>query len=103
MSSTLVHLGGALITNPSKPFWPDERLTKLDLAHFYARIASHILPWMKGRPLTMERCPDGIRRQCFFQKQAPANLPAGVPTLRIPAPTARRDVDYVVGGSRKSR
>ena len=97
-----VRLGGVVITNPSKPFWPDEGLTKLDLAQFYARIASQILPWLKGRPVTMERCPEGIRSTCFYQEQAPANLPDGVPTMRLPAPTARRDVDYIVGGSRKT-
>jgi bifunctional non-homologous end joining protein LigD len=97
-----VRLGGAVITNPSKPFWPDDGLTKLDLAKFYARIASQILPWLKGRPVTMERCPDGIRKTCFYQKQAPANLPEGVPTLAIPAPTAKKQVDYIIGGSRKT-
>ncbi len=97
-----VRLGGAVITHPSKLFWPDDGLTKLDLARFYARIASQILPWLKGRAVTMERCPEGIRAQCFFQKQAPDNLPDNVPTMRIAAPTARRDVDYIVGGSRKT-
>ena len=97
-----VRLGGVVITNPAKPFWPDEGLTKLDLASFYSRIASQILPWLKGRPVTMERCPDGIRKTCFYQKQAPANLPDGVPTMSIPAPTAQRNVDYIIGGSRKT-
>jgi bifunctional non-homologous end joining protein LigD len=102
MTGPTVRLGGAVITNAAKPFWPDDGLTKLDLAQFYARIASQILPWLKGRLLTMERCPDGIRRQCFYQKQAPAHLPEDVPTMTIPAPTARREIDYIVGGSRKT-
>ena len=51
-----VRLGGVVITNPSKPLWPAEGLTKLDLAQFYSRIASQILPWLKGRPLALERC-----------------------------------------------
>ena len=97
-----VRLGGVVITNPSKPFWPDEGLTKLDLARFYARIASQILPWLKGRPVAMERCPDGTRGTCFYQKQAPANLPDSVPTMSLAASTAHRDVDYIVGGSRKT-
>jgi bifunctional non-homologous end joining protein LigD len=97
-----VRLGGAVITNPSKVFWPDEGLTKLDLAQFYARIAGHILPWMKSRAVTMERCPEGIRRACFYQKQAPDNLPDDIPTIRIPAPSAGRDVDYIIGGTRKT-
>lgn len=102
MTIPSVRLGGAVITNPSKPFWPDEGLTKLDLAQFYARISSHILPWMKSRAVTMERCPDGIQKACFYQKQAPDNLPEGVPTVRIPALSAGRDVDYIVGGTRKT-
>jgi len=95
-------LGGAVITNPGKLFWPDEGFTKLDLAQFYTRIAAHILPWMKGRAITLERCPEGVRRSCFFQKQAPANLPEGIPTVRISAPSADRDIDYIVGGTRKT-
>lgn len=102
MKSPGVRLLGAVITNPSKPFWPDDGLTKLDLAQFYARIAGDILPWMKGRAVSMERCPEGIRKSCFFQKQAPTNLPGGIDTVRIPAPSAGRDVDYIVGGTRKT-
>jgi bifunctional non-homologous end joining protein LigD len=97
-----VRLGGTIITNPAKLFWPDDGLTKLDLAQFYARIAGQILPWMKSRAVTLERCPEGIRKTCFFQKQAPSNLPPDVPTVTIPAPSAGRDVDYIVGGTRKT-
>jgi bifunctional non-homologous end joining protein LigD len=97
-----VRLGGAIITNPAKPFWPDEGLTKLDLAQFYTRIAGQILPWMKERAVTMERCPEGIRKSCFYQKQAPQNLPGDVPTIPIRALSAARDVDYIVGGTRKT-
>jgi bifunctional non-homologous end joining protein LigD len=97
-----VHLAGTVITNPGKLFWPDDGLTKLDLARYYCRIASAILPWMKGRALVMERCPDGVRRGCFFQKQAPRHLAQELPTVRLAAPTAGRDVDYVLGGKRKT-
>ena len=97
-----VRLGGAIITNPAKAFWPDEGLTKLDLAQFYARIAGQILPWMKSRPVVMERCPEGIRASCFYQKRAPQNLPGDVPTVTIPATASGADIDYIVGGTRKT-
>jgi bifunctional non-homologous end joining protein LigD len=97
-----VRLGGAIITNPSKPFWPDDGLTKLDLAQFYSRIAGQIVPWMKGRAVTLERCPEGMRKACFFQKQGPATLPAGIPTVSIPAAAAGGDVEWIVGGTRKT-
>ena len=102
MTVPSVRLGGAIITNPSKLFWPDDQITKLDLARFYSRISAQILPWMKGRAVTLERCPDGIGKSCFFQKQAPANLAPDIPTVRIQAPSAGHDVDYIVGGTRKT-
>jgi bifunctional non-homologous end joining protein LigD len=101
-STVPARLGGATITHPEKLFWPDESITKLALAQFYARIAAHILPWMKSRAVTMERCPEGIRKTCFYQKQAPEHMAADIPRVRIPAPTAGRDVDYIVGGGRKT-
>jgi bifunctional non-homologous end joining protein LigD len=102
MTTPSVRLGGAVITNPSKPFWPDEGLTKLDLAQFYSRIAGQIVPWMKGRAVTLERCPEGMRKACFFQKHAPSSLPPGIPTVSIPAPSAGHDVEWIVGGTRKT-
>ena len=46
--------------------------------------------------------PRRARKSCFYQKQAPDNLPGDVPTVTIPAPSAGRDVDYIVGGTRKT-
>ncbi len=103
MTAPSVRLGGAIITDPSKPFWPDEGLTKLDLAQFYSRIAGQIVPWMKGRGVTLERCPEGARKACFFQKGAPANLPSGIPTVSLPgASPGDRDLDCILGGTRKT-
>jgi bifunctional non-homologous end joining protein LigD len=97
-----VRLSGIAITNPNKPFWPDAGVSKLDLARFYARIAGHILPWMKNRAVTMERCPEGIRKACFYQKRAPANLPEDVPTVRLAAPSTGGDIAYILGGTRRT-
>jgi bifunctional non-homologous end joining protein LigD len=102
VKSSDIRLGGTIITNPAKAFWPAEGLTKLDLARFYARIAGQILPWMKGRAVTMERCPEGVRSSCFYQKRAPRNLPDAVPVVKIPAPSAGGEVNYIVGGTRKT-
>jgi bifunctional non-homologous end joining protein LigD len=98
-SEPVLRLGGAVITHPGKLFWPEDGLTKGELAQFYRRTAPFVLPWLRDRALTLERCPDGRHRACFFQKQAPAGLPPEIPTRRLPAPSARRDIDYIVGGS----
>jgi bifunctional non-homologous end joining protein LigD len=86
-----------VISNPDKVFWPDEGYTKLDLARFYQAIFPKLKPYVADRLLTMERCPDGMLGECFYQKEAPASLPDGTPTKLIHH--ANRDVRYVVGGS----
>ena len=56
------------LTNPDRVLYPDQGLTKRDLALFYASIADWILPHLKGRPTTLVRCPEGLREPCFYQK-----------------------------------
>jgi bifunctional non-homologous end joining protein LigD len=88
------------ISNPHKVFWPDEGYTKQDLADYYARVFPRLSPYVKDRLLTLERCPDGMRGECFFQKQKPKSMPPGTPTKRIAQITRTgRFTDYVVGGS----
>jgi bifunctional non-homologous end joining protein LigD len=95
-------VAGVTITRPDKIWWPEEGITKVDVVRFYADIAPRLVPWMARRPLAAERCPDGMRGQCFFQKNFLDGLPAGVPTAAIAAETAGRMVHYVIGGSRKT-
>ena len=49
MSAPGIRLGGIVITNPTTKFWPGDAPSKLDVAQFYAHIASQILPWMRAR------------------------------------------------------
>jgi bifunctional non-homologous end joining protein LigD len=88
------------VTHPDKVFWPDERYTKLDLIEYYDAIFPKLLPYVKDRILTLERCPDGIRGECFFEKQEPKGMPPGTPTKRISdVSKSGKFTDYVVGGS----
>jgi len=99
---TAVTVDGVVLSHPGKPWWPEEGITKLETARYYADVAPRLLPWMKDRLLTAERCPDGMRGTCFFQKDFVRGLPPGVPTVPVAAPTARRTVHYVVGGARRT-
>ena len=85
------------ISHPDKVFWPQEHYTKGDLAEYYARVFSRLLPYVKDRMLTLERCPDGMRGTCFYQREAPQGLPPGTPTKRVHDQTGT--TNYVVGGS----
>ena len=92
------------VSHPDKVFWPDEGYTKLDLVEYYNAIFPMLLPYVKDRMLSLERCPDGMRGECFFQKQIPMGMPADTPTQRIvhSGKTAKA-TDYVVGGSLKTQ
>lgn len=72
------------ITHPDKMLFPDDGITKRDLVEYYAHIAPFILPFLKNRPLTMERFPDGIYGDSFFQKDASPFFPEWIQRENIP-------------------
>jgi len=93
-------IGGVVISNANKVWWPDEGITKGDIARFYHAISPLLLPWMRDRPLTAERCPDGILGGCFYRKNFPeGNIPVDAPRLRLRAASTGKDVNYLVGGN----
>jgi bifunctional non-homologous end joining protein LigD len=89
------------ISHPDKVLWPEDGYTKRDLVLFYDAVFEKMKPWVADRLLSLERCPDGIAGECFFQKQAPAGLPAGTPTRAIRHATGT--THYVVGGRRETQ
>jgi len=62
------------LSNPQKVFWPEEGDTKLDLARFYAETFAKWKPYVANRLLWLERCPDGMKGECFYQKEKPLCL-----------------------------
>ncbi len=63
------------LSHPDKVLFPDDGITKEDLARYYADVADRMLPWLRDRPITMVRYPDGLGGQRFFQKNAPSYFP----------------------------
>jgi bifunctional non-homologous end joining protein LigD len=84
------------ISRPDKELWPGVGVTKQDYADYLRAVADDMLTWLHDRPVTMVRAPDGVGGQRYYQKAAPTYAPSWVRTTRIPAPSAGRDVDYVV-------
>ena len=88
------------VSHPDKVYWSEEGYTKLDLIEFYQAVFPRLLPWVDDRILSLERCPDGMEGQCFFQKEKPKGMPPGTPTKRIRHAGGSSDyTNYVVGGS----
>jgi len=84
-------------TNLDKVFWPKEGYTKGDVIAYYERIADWILPYLKDRPMVLNRHPNGIKGPSFFQKNVnQVQLPPFVKSVAIRAESTGRDVHYVV-------
>jgi bifunctional non-homologous end joining protein LigD len=84
------------ISRPEKQLWPDLPFTKQEYADYLRAVSQDMLPWLRDRPLTMVRAPDGVGGKRYYQKAASSYSPDWIQTVRIPAPSAERDVDYVV-------
>lgn len=74
----------ALITHPDKVMFPDDGITKGDLAAYYEAMAAVILPHLRGRPLTMERYPGGIGAKGFWQKDVSKGFPEWLQRVEVP-------------------
>src|SRR5262249_7162667 len=66
------------LTHPEKILYPAAGVTKGEVFNFYRRIADRLLPYLRDRPVTLERLPDGVGegRPHFWQKHTPASYPA---------------------------
>ncbi len=52
-------IGGVRVSNADKVWWPDEGITKGDVARFHDELRGSLVPWLRERPMVAERCPDG--------------------------------------------
>ena len=73
-----------MITHPDKVLFPDDEITKGDLASYFEAIAPVMLPHLLRRPLTMERYPAGIGREGFWQKDVSKGFPAWLERVEVP-------------------
>jgi len=73
-----------VITHPEKILFPDNGITKGDLAEYYEMVAPVMLPHIKSRPVTMERYPAGIGKKGFWQKDVSKGFPAWLERVEVP-------------------
>jgi bifunctional non-homologous end joining protein LigD len=80
-------VAGVPISRPDKELIPSAgpagAVTKLDLATYYSGVASAMVPFLRDRPVNMQRFPDGIEGPSFFEKKAPTHFPDFVTTVRV--------------------
>jgi bifunctional non-homologous end joining protein LigD len=73
-----------VITHPEKVLFPDDGITKGELAAYYEMIAPLMLPHVSARPITMERYPAGIHAKGFFHKDVSRGFPAWLERVEVP-------------------
>ena len=71
------------LSNTSKTLFPDDQVTKGDLIGYYRDIAARMLPYLRDRPLSMERYPDGITGERIVQKNVPRYFPDWIARTRV--------------------
>ena len=71
------------LTNLTKLFWPELKLTKRDLLQYYADVAPLLVPHLVDRAMVMKRYPNGAAGECFFMKRAPTPRPDWIETCSI--------------------
>lgn len=84
-------------TNLNKIFWPKEKITKRDLINYYYQAAPFILPYLKDRPQSMNRFPNGITGKGFYFKDVTDSAPEWAETYLYQSEADGRDRHYLVG------
>jgi DNA ligase D len=94
--------GKPALSNLDKLYWPEEKITKGDLISYYESIAPFILPYLKNRPLSLKRNPNGILDEGFYHKDAGDIAPAWIKTANIHSVSSQKTIHYLVCNDVKS-
>jgi len=85
------------LTNLGKIYWPDEGYTKGDLIKYYLDVSEFILPYLKNRPQSLNRFPNGIKGASFYHKDMETDqLPTWAKTVKLYSKANDHDIDYLI-------
>jgi len=85
------------LTNQNKIYFPDDKISKGDLVNYYNEISELILPYLKDRPQSMNRFPNGIKGPSFYQKDIDvAKSPSWLNTEKIYSTSNKEYIDYLI-------
>lgn len=84
------------LTNQQKVYWPKEGITKGDVLNFYNKISKYILPYLKDRPQSLKRNPNGIADKGFYHKDAGDAAPDWVNHIELYSESADKNINYIL-------
>lgn len=84
------------ITHSDKIYWPDDHITKGELITYYQSVYPHIIPYLKNRPQSLKRTPNGIGNPGFYQKDAGDHIPKWIKTKAMFSESTDAMIDYII-------
>ncbi|HEY0447208.1 MAG TPA: non-homologous end-joining DNA ligase [Allosphingosinicella sp.] len=75
---------GVRLSSPDKVLYPEQGITKGELADYYVAVAERMLPHVAERPVTMVRCPTGRQKKCFYQRHAGSGVLEQLRPVKVP-------------------
>lgn len=84
------------LTHQDKIYFPEDEVTKGDIVEYYQSVAEYILPYLKNRPLSLNRFPNGIEKQGFYQKDAGDHIPEWIKTTKVFSDSTDEYIDYII-------
>lgn len=83
-------------TNRQKIYFPDDGVTKADVIDYYIKMADIILPYLKDRPQSLLRTPNGINSKGFFHKDAGDEAPSWVKSIELYSDSTKKNINYIL-------
>ncbi len=90
------------LSNLDKLYWPEDKLTKGDMINYYEAMADYIIPYLKDRPLSLNRNPNGIHQKGFYHKNAGDIAPSWMKTAPIFSESNDKTINYLVCNDKAS-
>jgi bifunctional non-homologous end joining protein LigD len=84
------------LANLNKLYWPEDDITKRDLLNYYYQVAPYILPYLKGRPQSLNRHPNGIHGKQFYQKDVKGKVPDWIHTFAYYSEADQREKEFFI-------
>ena len=91
-----------VLSNVDKIYWPEEQITKGEMIAYYETMADYILPYLKDRPLSLKRQPNGIKDDGFFQKDAGGMAPSWMKIAPVHSESNNKIIQYLVCNDKAS-
>jgi bifunctional non-homologous end joining protein LigD len=85
------------LTNLDKLYWKNEKITKGDLLYYYQQVSDYLLPYLKDKPMSLNRHPNGIDAPSFFQKDVNVDeIPKWLKTASVHSDSTDKEIDYLL-------